>query len=189
MTIATVGAFALKDFREGAAVMLFFQVGELFQTVAVEKSRKSITKLMELKPESVTVVRNGKTYELPPEDILKDEMIAVKTGERIPLDGIVTEGESELDTSALTGEFLPVEVKAGGQRPQWLNKPERTSQSSGHKYLPRVCSVKNSRYGAKLQRKKSQDRKVHHTFCKSLYPCGSNCCTCTRVYTKLHSGL
>ena len=72
MTIATVGAFALKDFREGAAVMLFFQVGELFQTIAVEKSRKSITKLMELKPESVTVVRNGKTYELPPEDILKD---------------------------------------------------------------------------------------------------------------------
>ena len=113
MTIATVGAFALKDFREGAAVMLFFQVGELFQTIAVEKSRKSITKLMELKPESVTVVRNGKTYELPPEDILKDEIIAVKTGERIPLDGIVTEGESELDTSALTGEFLPVEVKAG----------------------------------------------------------------------------
>lgn len=88
-------------------------MGELFQTIAVEKSRKSITKLMELKPESVTVVRNGKTYELPPEDILKDEMIAVKTGERIPLDGIVTEGESELDTSALTGEFLPVEVKAG----------------------------------------------------------------------------
>ena len=116
MTIATVGAFALKDFREGAAVMLFFQVGELFQTIAVEKSRKSITKLMELKPESVTVVRNGKTYELPPEDILKDEMIAVKTGERIPLDGIVTEGESELDTSALTGEFLPVEVKAGDLR-------------------------------------------------------------------------
>mgnify|MGYP001046338989 CR=1 FL=1 len=113
MTIATVGAFALKDFREGAAVMLFFQVGELFQTIAVEKSRKSITKLMELKPESVTVVRNGKTYELPPENILKDEIIAVKTGERIPLDGIVTEGESELDTSALTGEFLPVEVKAG----------------------------------------------------------------------------
>ena len=113
MTIATVGAFALKDFREGAAVMLFFQVGELFQTIAVEKSRKSITKLMELKPESVTVVRNGKTYELPPEDILKDEIIAVKTGEKIPLDGIVTEGESELDTSALTGEFLPVEVKAG----------------------------------------------------------------------------
>ena len=113
MTITTVGAFALKDFREGAAVMLFFQVGELFQTIAVEKSRKSITKLMELKPESVTVVRNGKTYELPPENILKDEIIAVKTGERIPLDGIVTEGESELDTSALTGEFLPVEVKAG----------------------------------------------------------------------------
>ena len=111
MTIATVGAFALKDFREGAAVMLFFQVGELFQTIAVEKSRKSITKLMELKPESVTVMRNGNYLVF--EDILKDEIIAVKTGERIPLDGIVTEGESELDTSALTGEFLPVEVKAG----------------------------------------------------------------------------
>ncbi|WP_295212859.1 heavy metal translocating P-type ATPase [Ruminococcus sp.] len=113
MTIATVGAFALGDFREGAAVMLFFQIGELFQTIAVEKSRKSITKLMELKPESVTVVRDGKTYELPPEDIQKGEIIAVKTGDRVPLDGIITEGDSQLDTSALTGEFLPVEVGEG----------------------------------------------------------------------------
>ncbi len=113
MTIATVGAFALGDFREGAAVMLFFQVGELFQTIAVEHSRKSITKLMELKPESVTVIRNGKSVSVSPEEVAAGEEIAVKTGERIPLDGVVCEGGSELDVSALTGEFLPVQVGVG----------------------------------------------------------------------------
>lgn len=113
MTIATVGAFALGDFREGAAVMLFFQVGELFQTIAVERSRKSITKLMELKPESVTIIRNGKSVSVSPEEVAAGEEIAVKTGERIPLDGVICEGGSELDVSALTGEFLPVQVGVG----------------------------------------------------------------------------
>lgn len=112
MTIATVGALALKDFSEGAAVMLFFQVGELFQDIAVERSRKSITKLMELKPETVSVIKDGKTIVVSPEEVNIGDIISVKAGERIPLDGIVCEGESELDTSALTGEFLPVEVKS-----------------------------------------------------------------------------
>lgn len=113
MTVATVGAFALGDFSEGAAVMLFFQVGELFQTIAVERSRKSITKLMELKPEAVTVVRNGKSVSVSPEEVEAGEEITVRTGERIPLDGVICEGSSELDVSALTGEFLPVEVGVG----------------------------------------------------------------------------
>lgn len=115
MTIATVGALALKDFSEGAAVMLFFQVGELFQDIAVERSRKSITKLMELKPESANVIRNGRVVEVSPEEVGIGEVIAVKTGERIPLDGIICEGSTELDTSALTGEFLPAEVGEGAQ--------------------------------------------------------------------------
>lgn len=112
MTIATIGALALKDFSEGAAVMLFFQIGELFQNIAVERSRRSITKLMELKPETVSVIRDGKTVVVSPEDVNIGDVISVKVGERIPLDGVVCEGESELDTSALTGEFLPVEVSS-----------------------------------------------------------------------------
>ena len=113
MTIATFGALALKDFSEGAAVMLFFQVGELFQDIAVERSRKSITKLMELKPESAGVYRDGVIVEVPPEEVKIGDIIAVKTGERIPLDGVICEGNSSLDCSALTGESIPVEVSEG----------------------------------------------------------------------------
>ena len=113
MTIATFGALALKDFSEGAAVMLFFQVGELFQDIAVERSRKSITKLMELKPESAGVYRDGVIVEVPPEEVKIGDVIAVKTGERIPLDGVICEGNSSLDCSALTGESIPVEVSEG----------------------------------------------------------------------------
>lgn len=113
MTIATAGAIALKDFSEGAAVMILFQTGELFQQIAVERSKKSITKLMELKPETAHVLKGEKICEVAPEDVQVGDIIVVKTGERIPLDGVVCEGGSELDTSAVTGEFLPVEVKAG----------------------------------------------------------------------------
>lgn len=115
MTIATVGAIALKDFREGAAVMLFFQWGELMQNIAVDRSKKSITKLMELKPQTANVIRNGKVTEVSPESIKAGEIIVVKAGETIPLDGEIIEGESELDCSALTGESLPVEVKTGAE--------------------------------------------------------------------------
>lgn len=113
MTIATVGAIALKDFSEGAAVMLFFQTGELFQNIAVDRSRKSITKLMELKPEKASVLKNGKIYEVAPEDVNIGDTIVVKPGERIPLDGEVCEGNSQLDVSAITGESLPAEIIPG----------------------------------------------------------------------------
>lgn len=113
MFIATIGAVALKYFDEAAAVMLFFQVGELLQDIAVERSRKSITSLIELKPEFARVLRNGTEQIVDPENVSRGDIIIVKAGERIPLDGEVIDGRSQLDTSALTGESLPVAVHTG----------------------------------------------------------------------------
>ena len=111
MLIATVGAFVLQDYREGVAVMLFYQVGELFQSYAVNRSRKSISELMDIAPEFANVMRGGKLETVDPEEVEMGETIVVKPGEKIPLDGVVREGTSFLDTSALTGESVPREVQ------------------------------------------------------------------------------
>lgn len=111
MLIATVGAFVLQDYREGVAVMLFYQVGELFQSYAVNRSRKSISELMDIAPEFANVMRGGKLETVDPEEVEVGEIIVVKPGEKIPLDGVVLEGTSFLDTSALTGESVPREVQ------------------------------------------------------------------------------
>lgn len=113
MFIATVGAVALGYFDEAAAVMLFFQVGELLQDIAVEKSRRSISSLMELKPEFARIIKGGKEEKVDPEQVHRGDIIIVRAGERIALDGEIIEGSSQLDTSAITGEFLPVSVGAG----------------------------------------------------------------------------
>ncbi len=107
MALATVGAFAIREYPEAVAVMLFYQVGELFQGIAVGKSRKSIASLMDIRPDSATVIRDGVEIEVSPEEILVGEIIIVKPGERIPLDGVITEGTTTVNTSALTGESLP----------------------------------------------------------------------------------
>ena len=118
MTIATAGAFALVAFpegdphmAEGAAVMLFYQVGELFQSYAVSKSRKSISDMMDIAPDFANIERNGQLEEVDPDDVAVGDVIVVKPGERVPLDGTVLEGSSDLDTSALTGESLPRRVR------------------------------------------------------------------------------
>lgn len=113
MTIATIGAFFVGDYAEGVAVMLFYQVGELFQSYAVNQSRKSISALMEICPDSANVKRNGVIESVDPEEVSVGEFIVVKPGERVPLDGRLVEGKSALDTSALTGEALPREVFTG----------------------------------------------------------------------------
>ncbi len=113
MMIATVGAFATGEYIEAAAVMLFYQVGELFQSVAVGKSRKSISSLMDIRPDHANIESDGELVEADPEDIAVGDEIIVKPGERIPLDGIVLEGEGSVDTSALTGESLPKTVRSG----------------------------------------------------------------------------
>ena len=113
MTIATIGAFAIGEYPEAVAVMLFYQVGELFQDYAVDKSRKSIANLMDIRPDIAFVKRNGKIEKISPEDVKIGENIVVKPGEKVPLDGTVVEGNSMIDTSALTGESLPREVNVG----------------------------------------------------------------------------
>ncbi|WP_053955997.1 heavy metal translocating P-type ATPase [Inediibacterium massiliense] len=113
MTIATFGAFATREFPEGVAVMLFYQVGELFQSIAVNKSRKSITSLMDIRPDFANVKRNGELIKVSPEEVLVNEMIVVKPGEKVPLDGVIAQGKSMVDTSALTGESMPRHVEEG----------------------------------------------------------------------------
>lgn len=113
MAIATVGAFCVREYPEAAAVMLFYQVGELFQSVAVGKSRKSIAQLMDIRPDSATVIRCGERVVVSPEEVAVGEVIEVRAGERIALDGAVYRGEGNLDVAALTGESVPVAVKAG----------------------------------------------------------------------------
>lgn len=111
MTIATIGAFCIGEFPEGVAVMLFFQIGEYIQDIAMNRSRKSITHLMELKVDMATVVRGGNEKSVAAEEVKIDEVIVVKPGEKIPLDGVVLEGSSNLDTMSLTGESKPLLVR------------------------------------------------------------------------------
>ncbi len=113
MTVATIGAFGIGEFPEAVAVMLFYQIGELFQSYAVDKSRKSISTLMNIRPDFANVDRNGNIEKVDPDDVKIGEIILVKPGEKIPLDGYVIEGSSTLDTKALTGESLPREIKEG----------------------------------------------------------------------------
>lgn len=114
MTVATVGALCLNEYSEGVAVMLFYQVGEWFQSYAVNKSRRSISSLMDIRPDFANVIRSGGTIkQVDPEEVQIGETIVVRAGERVPLDGVIIEGSSSLDTSALTGESLPREVAAG----------------------------------------------------------------------------
>lgn len=113
MTIATVGALILGEHSEGVAVMLFYQVGEWFQSYAVSKSRRSITSLMDIRPDYANIEQGGKLVQVDPEDVQIGDTIIVKPGERVPLDGKIIKGSSTLDTSALTGESMPREVEAG----------------------------------------------------------------------------
>jgi len=113
MTVASIGAMIMGEFAEGAAVMALYQMGEYFQDKAVDKSRASITALMDIRPDHANVLRNGEIVEVKPESVAVGEMILVKPGEKLPLDGVVVEGESALNTTALTGESLPRDVKPG----------------------------------------------------------------------------
>ena len=116
MVIATIGAFAIQSFEEAVAVMLFYQIGELFQSYAVGKSRRNIANLMDIRPDYANIIdENGEITTVDPDEVKIDSIIVVKPGEKIPLDGIILEGESSLNTSALTGESLPRDVFEGDE--------------------------------------------------------------------------
>ncbi len=115
MALATVGAFCIGEYPEGVLVMLLYQVGELFQDLAVGRSRKSIASLMDIRPDWANIEKDGKLIQVSPEEVKVGEIITVKAGERLPLDGVVVEGTSMLDTAALTGESLPRSVAPGDE--------------------------------------------------------------------------
>ena len=115
IAVATLGAIALGDYSEGVAVMLLYQIGEWFQGYAVQRSRRSISSLMDIRPDTACVLRNGAEEEVFPDEVEVGETIIVRPGERVPLDGIIRKGEGLLDTSALTGESIPRAVRAGNE--------------------------------------------------------------------------
>ena len=113
MSVATLGAFALGDYLEAVAVMVFYQVGELFQSLAVSRSRRSIAELMDIRPDTARVIRDGAETVVSPEQVRPGETVVVYPGEKVPLDGVILSGATALDTAALTGESIPTEVSAG----------------------------------------------------------------------------
>ena len=113
MTVATLGAFTIGEFPEAVAVMLFYQIGELFQDYAVDKSRKSISKLMDIRPDYANLLRGGTEERVSPEEVKIGDTIIIKSGEKVPLDGVIIEGKTTLDTKALTGESVPRDAKKG----------------------------------------------------------------------------
>lgn len=115
MALATVGAIILGEYLEGVAVMLFYQIGELFQSYAVGKSRRNITQLMDIRPDYANIEQDGKLVQVDPDEVEVGTIIVVQPGEKVPIDGVITQGASALNTSALTGESLPREVKAGDE--------------------------------------------------------------------------
>jgi len=115
MSLATLGAFAVGEYPEAVGVMLFYQVGELFQSYAVGQSRKSIAALMDIRPDYANVRRGGELIRVEPDEVQVGDVIVIRPGERVPLDGVVLEGESSLDTAALTGESVPRDAGAGAE--------------------------------------------------------------------------
>ena len=120
MAVATIGALAIGlagngDYVEAVAVMLFYQIGELFQSYAVGKSRRNISQLMDIRPDYANIERNGKLEQIDPDEVEIGSVIIVQPGEKVPIDGVILEGTSSLNTSALTGESLPVDAKAGDE--------------------------------------------------------------------------
>ena len=115
MAVATIGAIVLGDYKEGVAVMLFYQIGELFQSYAVGKSRRNISDLMDIRPDYANIEKNGQLEQVDPDEVAIGDIIVVQPGEKIPIDGIITEGSTTLNTSALTGESLPREATTGDE--------------------------------------------------------------------------
>jgi len=167
MTIATIGAFALEiyedfpnaDYNEAVVVMLFYQIGEWFQSVAVGKSRKSITDLMDIRPDHAMVLRDGTFVQVSPEEVEPGEIITVHPGERVPIDGIITEGRSSLDMSALTGESIP---KSAGEGDEILSGcinmsgvlKIRTTKEFGQSTVSRILELVEN---ASSRKSKSED--------------------------------
>ncbi|MGN1451644.1 MAG: heavy metal translocating P-type ATPase [Eubacteriales bacterium] len=171
MALATVGAFATGDYPEAVAVMLFYQVGELFQKIAVGKSRRSIAELMDIRPDHANVIRGGEEIELSPEEVAAGETILVKPGERIPLDGVIISGSTSVDTAALTGESVPRACSEGDQVVSGtvnLTSPiqVRTTSVYGESTVSRILELVEN-----ASAKKSRSERFITRFARWYTPC------------------
>ena len=174
MALATVGAFCTGEFPEGVAVMLFYQVGELFQSYAVGKSRQSIASLMDIRPDYANIERGGELVQVDPDEVAVGDTIVIKSGEKVPLDGVVLEGASTLNTAALTGESLPRDVEPGddvisGCINQSGLLKVRVTKVFGESTVARILDlVENS------SSPKGKGRKLYYQVCPLLYAGGRN---------------
>ena len=150
MAVATIGAFALAiyersgDYVEAIAVMLFYQIGELFQSYAVGKSRRNISALMDIRPDYANIERDGQLEKVAPDEVEIGSVIVVQPGEKVPLDGVVLDGTSSLNTSALTGESLPRDVEGRRRGHQRLHQHDRRAAHSDDEGIRRVHRLQNS---------------------------------------------
>ena len=173
MAVATVGAFALGDYVEGCAVIIFYQIGELFQGVAVGKSRRSISALMDIRPDYANIEgEDGKLEQVDPDEVEIGTIIVVQPGERVPIDGVIVEGASTLNTAALTGESLPRDVKSGDEvisgcvNMSGLLKV-RTTKEFGESTVSKILDlVENSSI------EEGPRRELYHPLCPRLHPGG-----------------
>lgn len=178
MTIATIGALILGEHSEGVAVMLFYQVGEWFQSYAVSKSRKSIASLMDIRPDYANVEQDGKLVQVDPDEVQIGSVIVVKPGERIPLDGTIIKGSSALDTSALTGESMPREVEPGmevisGCINQTGILTIQTTKEFGESTVAKILDLVEN-----ASDKKGKTENFYYTLCPLLHACGGVCRPC-----------
>ena len=171
MCAATVGAFGIGEFPEGVSVMLFYQIGEFFQDAAVSRSRKSIEKLMDIRPDYANIESGGALIRVSPEEIRRGDTIVVKPGEKVPLDGVVSSGVSALDTSSLTGEALPRDVQEGSEVALGFGKQNGGSFHTGDKRVQGIHRIQNIGTCAERRKQKIAHRTVHHEICKSLHAC------------------
>ena len=169
MAVATLGAIILGEYVEGVAVMLFYQIGELFQSCAVGKSRGNIAKLMDIRPDYANIERDGKVEQVDPDEVEIGTLILVRPGEKIPIDGVVEEGEASLNTSALTGESLPRQASAGDQGQREHVGTVKDSHDEG---VRRIHRVKDFGACGKFQHEEIPLRKFYHPLCQVLHAGG-----------------
>lgn len=187
MCIATFGALGVKEYSEAVAVMLFYQIGELFQSYAVNRSRQSISAMMDICPEYANIEEDGKLKQVDPDDVEIGTEIVIKAGERVPLDGVVVSGTSFVDTSALTGESVPREVTEGSEiisgcvNGSGLLKVRTTKEFDDSTVAKILELVENA------SSKKGTCRKLHYKVCKILYADRGLCGSCTCIPSTNHS--
>ena len=175
MAVATVGAIVIGltdsgDYTEAIAVMLFYQIGELFQSYAVGRSRKNISELMDIRPDYANVEVDGQLEQVDPDEVEVGSIIIVQPGEKVPIDGIVVEGRSTLNTAALTGESLPREVGRGRRDHQRLHQPHRSAEDPHHQGIRRVHRFQDPRPGGERLLPQIQVGGLYLQVRQGLYP-------------------